>query len=306
MDTRKIDLNLLVTLEALLAERNVTRAARRLGLSQPAVSAQLARLRDLLGDPLLVQAQRGMTPTARALELQQPLFQALAGVRDVVAVGGSFVPATTAMTIAIAGSDHSQHAWLMPFAIAVRAKAPGLRLAFCSARPETLEKQMEQGQVDLAVYPPAYSSGSILSINLPPERYVLIARRQHPIVRRGIGLEQFLALEHVIADPSGANFEGPTDRSLETLGRSRRVVMSVSSFLVAAEVVAQTDLIAIVPQGATRNRKDRLQILKPPIDIPDLNLLLLWHQRTHSHVGHKWIRDALLANIERERSRAIP
>jgi DNA-binding transcriptional LysR family regulator len=304
MDTKKIDLNLLVALEALLAERNVTRAARKLGLSQPAVSAQLARLRGLLGDPLLVPSQRGMTPTTRSLELQQPLLQALAGVRDVISVGGSFDPATAEMTIAIAGTDHSQYAWLMPFAIALRAKAPGLRLAFRSVVPETLEKQMEQGEIDLAVYPRAYSSASILSRKFRRERFVLIARRRHPIVRRGIGLEQFLALEHVITEPSGASFKGPTDRALEALGRSRRVVLSVSSFLVATEVVAQSDLIGIVPEGVTRDRKDRLQILKPPLDIPDVELLLFWHQRTHSHAGYKWVRDALVSNIVRELNNA--
>ena len=98
------------------------------------------------------------------------------------------------MTIAMAGTDHSQYAWLMPFAIALRMKAPGIRLAFRNVVSETLEKQMEQGEIDLAVYPRAYSSGSILSKKIRRERFVLIARQRHPIVRRGIGLEQFLPL----------------------------------------------------------------------------------------------------------------
>lgn len=297
MDTKKLDLNLLVTLEALLAERNVTRAAQRLGLSQPAVSAQLARLRDLLGDQLLVPAQRGMMPTARAKELQQPLLQALAGVRDAVSVGGAFDPATATMTIAIAGSDHSQYAWLLPFATALRARAPGLQLAFRGGHPDTLEPQMERGEIDLAVFPTPYVSGSLLSREFRNERYVLIARRRHPAAKRGIGLQQFLALEHVITEPSAASFTGPTDRALDVLGHSRRVVLSVSSFLVAAEVVAQTDLISIVPEGVVRDRKDQLQVFKPPLDIPDIELLLLWHQRTHNHAGHRWIREALVANI---------
>jgi DNA-binding transcriptional LysR family regulator len=298
MDTKKLDLNLLVTLEALLVERSVTRAARKVGLSQPAVSAQLARLRDLLGDQLLVPAQRGMIPTARALELQLPLLQALSCVRDAVSVGDIFDPATSTMTISIAGSDHSQYAWLMPFAASLRATAPDVRLAIRGGHPETLEKQMEQGEIDLAIYPPNYSSGALLSKQFHDERYVLIARRGHPVVKRAVELKQFLALEHVITEPSAASFKGATDLALEALGHRRRVVLSVSSFLVAAEIVAQTDLISIIPEGVVRDRQDRLQQFTPPLDIPDIELLLFWHQRTHNHAGHTWIRDALSATIE--------
>ena len=297
MDTKKLDLNLLVTLEALLAEQNVTRAAERLGLSQPAVSAQLARLRYLLGDQLLVPAQRGMTPTARALELQRPLVQSLAGVRSVITSGGNFDPKTAAMTTALAGSDHTQHAWLIPFAISMRSKAPGLYLALRGADPDSIEEQLQRGEIDLAVLPVQQSPGSLMSRRLCRERWVLIARRRHPVARRGIRLEQFLSLEFVITEPTRANFRGPTDRALEAVGRKRRVVLSVSNFLVVADVVAQTDLVSIVPEGAVRDRVDRLQILKPPLDIPDIELSLLWHLRTHGHAGHKWIRDALVAGV---------
>ena len=112
-----------------------------------------------------------------------------------------------------------------------------------------------------------------------------------------MGLKQFLALEHVITEPSSASFKGATDIALEALGYSRRVVLSVSSFLVAAEIVAQTDLISIIPEGVIRDRGDRLQVFKPPLDIPDIELFLYWHQRTHNHAGHRWIRDALVASV---------
>lgn len=296
MDTKKLDLNLLVTLEALLAEGNVTRAASRLGLSQPAVSTQLARLRNVLGDPLLVPARRGMVPTRRALELRQPLLRALDGLRDVVAVAQDFDPSTAAMTVAIAGSDHSQYAWLMPFATALRAKAPGLRCAFRPSHPDTLAKQLEQGEVDLAIYPSPYATPALLTRKFRDERYVLIARQGHPIARRGIGLERFLDLEHVIVEPSSAQFRGPTDELLAAMGRARRIVMSVSSFLVAAEIVARTDLVSIIPEGITRDRKDRLLVITPPLVISGIELLLLWHRRTHNQAAYRWIRDTLVAN----------
>ena len=129
MDSSKVDLNLLVALDALLAERNVTRAARRLGLSQPALSAQLARLRDLLGDPLFLPAQRGVTPTARALELEAPVRRALDQVHDVMARGRGFDPATADLTVAIACSDYMQVAVIAPLALDLRISAPKLRLA---------------------------------------------------------------------------------------------------------------------------------------------------------------------------------
>jgi DNA-binding transcriptional LysR family regulator len=130
MDTRNLDLGLLVTLEALLAERNVTHAARRLNLSQPALSARLARLRDALGDPLLIPAQRGMVLTQRALELMQPLHEALESVRRVIEQGAPIDPATMQATLVIAASDYVQYALLARFSVALRVEAPMIRIAW--------------------------------------------------------------------------------------------------------------------------------------------------------------------------------
>jgi DNA-binding transcriptional LysR family regulator len=129
MDTRNLDLGLLVTLETLLAERNVTRAARRLNLSQPALSARLARLREALGDPLLIPGQRGMILTQRALELMQPLHEALEGVRRVVEQGAPFNPETLRATVVIAASDYVQYALLARYSVVLRAEAPDLHPA---------------------------------------------------------------------------------------------------------------------------------------------------------------------------------
>ena len=122
MDTKRIDLNLLIALDALIAERNVTRAAARLNLTQPALSAQLNRLRDLFGDPLLIPAQRGMIPTARALELQEPLHQALEGVRAVIAERVPFDPASADLVVTIAASDYIQYAVLLPLMLVLKAR----------------------------------------------------------------------------------------------------------------------------------------------------------------------------------------
>ena len=163
MDTRRLDLNLLVTLEALLIEQNVTRAAARLHLSQPAVSAQLSRLRDVFNDPLLIPAQRGMTPTVKALELLVPLRQALDQVRATVTTHLNFEPATASLTVSIACTDYVQAVLIKHLVVAMRREAPGVRIALRILDVPQLELQMTRGEVDLAVInmngvPPALHS----------------------------------------------------------------------------------------------------------------------------------------------------
>ncbi|WP_085593537.1 LysR family transcriptional regulator [Thalassospira sp. MCCC 1A01428] len=151
MDIEQLDLNLLVTLDTLLAERNVTHAARRLNLSQPAISARLTRLRDLLGDPLLLPSQRGMIPTERALDLQAPLHDAIEAVRRVIAETSPFDPTQIEATIAIAASDYVQYSVLIPLAQIIRAEAPGIRIAWRTIDTARLEEQMVRGEVNLAL-----------------------------------------------------------------------------------------------------------------------------------------------------------
>jgi len=183
MDGKKVDLNLLVALDALLAERNVTRAARRLGLSQPALSAQLARLRDLLDDPLFLPAQRGVTLTARAIELEVPVRQALDQARNALAQGRGFDPATADLTVAIACSDYVQVAVIAQLVLDLRFSAPKLRIAIRQLDASLLSQQTEAGVVDLAVMTPSTAPPSLRTRPLFHERYVTIAGLRHPWVK---------------------------------------------------------------------------------------------------------------------------
>ncbi|WP_437549604.1 LysR family transcriptional regulator [Sorangium sp. So ce367] len=291
MDSSRLDLNLLVALDALLAERNVTRAARRLNLSQPALSAQLQRLRELLGDPLLVPAQRGMTPTRRALELQAPLHEALEGVRAVVAAGAGFDPATSELTVAIAASDYVQYALLMPLAFQLRREAPGVRLAWRALDVAQLAGQVERGEVDLAVLTPELAPEHLRTRKVLDERFVVIVRRDHPLVSRTISLDQLCALDHVVVSPRGGGFTGATDAALAALGRERRVVLSVPSFLMVPELVARSDMAALVPERLARDRADRLELLPPPVPVPGFAIVMAWHHRTAKHPALTWLRD---------------
>lgn len=192
----KLDLNLLVTFEALLAERNVSRAATRLGLSQPAVSAQLARLRDVFGDRLFVPAHRSMVPTARALELQEPLRAALDEVRGVVVVAGKqFDPARDSLTVKIAASDYVQCALLAPFAAGLCRRAPGIRIAALPLDGRLIGRQAELGDVDLAIMTRATAPTVLRHRALFDETYVCVARRHHPLVHGRLDLKTFLTLQ---------------------------------------------------------------------------------------------------------------
>jgi DNA-binding transcriptional LysR family regulator len=291
MDASKADLNLLVALDALLAERNVTRAARRLGLSQPALSAQLARLRDLFGDPLFLPAQRGVTPTARALELEAPLRRALDQVHDVLARGRGFDPATADLTVAIACSDYIQLAVIAPLVLDLRISAPKLRIAIRQLDGSLVDRQMEAGVIDLAVMTPSTAAPALRTRALFRERYVTIARRRHPQVKGKLTLDDFVALEHVVVSPRGGGLSGPVDTALGKLGRKRRIAVSAASFLFVPELVARSDLIATVPARLVRERAERLQVLEPPLRVEGFAIGLVWHERTHRHPAHRWVRE---------------
>lgn len=298
MDSDRLDLNLLVALDALLAERNVTRAAKRLHISQPALSAQLNRLRDLFGDPLMIPAPRGVTPTARALDLQEPLHAALEQVRGVMAVGARFDPATAKLTVSLMGADATQYALLMPLALALASEAPGVRIAWRASEAQRAALLAERGEIDLAFLTPELAPPNMRMRALFDERYVCIARRGHPKVSGSIDLDTFCALEHVLTSPEGGGFHGPTDVALAAHGRERRVALSVPNFLMTPEVVARSDMIALAPERVARIQADRLQILEPPIPVPGFTIAMVWHDRVDAHPAQRWLRARIVRQVE--------
>lgn len=295
MDSRRLDLNLLVTLEALLVEQNVTKAAARLHLSQPAVSTQLSRLRSLFDDPLLIPAQRGMTPTAKAIELLDPLRQALDQVRAAVATHRNFDPAKAKLTVAIACTDYFQVALVKPLVVELRATAPGVRVALRNLDLPQLEAQMVRGEVDLALMNPQLAPPNLRSRHLFDERYVLIGRRNHPRLRHRITVEDFARLEHVVVSPRGGGFVTPVDDALVALGHRRNVVLSAASFLFVPEIVSQSDFVALVPERLVRGRAGQLEVVECPFPVEGFPVGMVWHERSHGHSGQRWIREAIVS-----------
>jgi DNA-binding transcriptional LysR family regulator len=288
---RKVDLNLLVTLEALLTERNVTRAARRLHLSQPSVSVQLRKLRHVFSDPLLSPAPGGMLPTTRGQALLPPLRAALAEMRRVLQPQPRFDAATAEITWQIAAADYAEYAVLLPLLAHLRSTAPGARVAVREAAHSRMFRQLESGTIDLGILAMEAVPERLHHRILFKEHYVLVARKRHPALKRKLTIDAFSKLDYVIVSPEGGGFRGVTDTALESRGRKRRVVLSVPHFLFVPEVVARTDLVAMLPSRLLKGRVDDVQILPAPLEIPSYEMAMIWHERSHLDPAHRWLRE---------------
>lgn len=296
VNLRRLDLNLLVTLDVLLSEHNVTRAAERLNFSQPSVSVHLAKLRDIFGDPLLLPGPRGMRPTAKADELREPLRQALDALERAVSPAGPFDPAQARQTWRVAAADYGESTVLLPALAGLRSAAPDSRLAIVQMVPSRIAKQAEQGEIDLALHTTEDAPSGLRRRALFTERYVLAGRADHPRLKRRPTLSQFCQLEHVVVSPDGGGFHGITDQVLSEAGMSRRVVLSVPHFLFVMSVLANTDLVAMLPSRLVRNAS-ALRIVEPPLDIPGYEMSMLWHERSHRDPAHQWLREHIAASV---------
>jgi DNA-binding transcriptional LysR family regulator len=293
---RRLDMNLLVTLDVLLAEQNVTRAAERLHFSQPSVSVHLAKLRDIFGDPLLLPGPRGMRPTARAESLREPLRDALAALALAVSPEAAFDPATATQTWRIAATDYSETTVLMPALNRLRAEAPNTRVAVLEMSPARTAKQAEQGEIDLAFHTLDDTPPDLHHRPLFKETYVLVGRVDHPKLKRKPTLAQFQALEHVIVSPDGGGFFGPTDQALAERGMTRRVVLSVPHFLFMRSLIEQTDLVGMLPARLVGERSS-LRVVSPPVDVTGYEMTMVWHERVHRDPGHMWLREVIASAV---------
>ena len=256
----------------------------------------MARLREAFGDPLLIPGPRGMLPTARAEALHGPLREALAGLQAAVAATTPFDPAAADATWTIAATDYSGLAVVAPTLARLRSAAPHTRLAIVESAPRRVAALAQDGAIDLGLQTMDRIDPAMHARKLFDERYVLVARRGHPKLRRRPSLATFCALEHVLVSPDGGGFSGVTDTALGTLGRQRRVVLSLPHFLGAMSAVASSDLVAMLPQRLAAGRPD-LQTFEPPLQVPGFEMGMVWHERRHRDPGHRWLREQVLAAV---------
>lgn len=289
---RTVDLNLLVPLSALLAEAGVTRAAARLGLSTPAMSHALARLRKQLDDPILVRAGRGMVLTERARALRPRVEDAIETVSGVLFPLPEEEPARFERSYRIRASDYIMLVLGARLDRIVAERAPGLDLRFDPNSEDATA--LREAKTDLAVG--VYN-------NLPPEvrrrrlfveRLVCVVRRDHPRLKRRPSVKRYSELEHIQVALRGRP-GGPIDRILAKQGLSRRVARAVPYFHSALELVAETDYVLTVPERAARRacRTLPLRVLECPIDIKPYPIVMIWHPRSDAEASHRWLRDAV-------------
>lgn len=293
---RRLDLNLLITLDALLIENNVTRASERLHLSQSAVSLQLAKLREFFDDPLLLPGPRGMKPTARADELREPLRRALASLSEAVIQQEPFNALDASQTWRAAAFDYGEFAIILPALAKLRQEAPKTRLAILQCAPALVAKQAEQGEIDIAFLAAYEIPHGMRYQSLFKERYVLAGRIDHPQLKQKPTLSKLCELEHVIVSPDGGGFLGVTDVALAQLDLKRRTVLSLPHFLFLTKVLEHTDLVALVPSRLVQGQ-DRLKVVEPPLEVPGFEMVMVWPERVHREPAHQWLREHILSSI---------
>jgi DNA-binding transcriptional LysR family regulator len=295
MNLASVNLNLLVSLHALLEERSVSRAALRVGLSQSSMSHALGRLRDRLGDPLLVRSGRGMVLTKRALELMGAVEQAVARARDVFEQPRVFDPAISNARFTLALPDLAQLALLPRLQEVLLEQAPGVTVRIDARAEEFDPGPLERGEVDLVTavarqLPPAFRSEAVV----PSAPMACLLRRGAPRTR--LTLRRYLELPHVAVGGPGL-----VSRTLEARGLKRAVAIRVSSFLVVPWIVAQSDLVATLPRWLARRFAAALPVdLYPcPIPLDHPSIAMIWHERTEHDPARRWLR-ALCLEIARE------
>ncbi|MFS7195376.1 LysR family transcriptional regulator [Rahnella inusitata] len=301
-DIRALDLNLLKALDALLDEGSVTRAAQRLSLTQPAVSGMLTRLRDYFGDPLFVRTSHGMVPTLRASELSMPVKQILTDIA-ILLKPMQFDPMTAELTYTLVATDYALKAVVVPLIAALKQHAPRIRIAVRSVDSERMYQQLSRGEVDLALVTPQTTPDDLHGRALYQEEYVCVARSHHPLAAASeMTLEQFCEQEHILVSTEG-RFMGVTDEALAELSLTRRVGVSVNSFLVIPDILRSTDMIAVVPGRMVPVDSD-LAIIPLPLNVPGFTKSMAWHERTHRDPAHQWIR-ALCVEISQHSASVI-
>ncbi len=288
-----LDLNLLAMLDVLLVEGSVTAAARRLGITQPAVSHKLRRLREVLGDPLFVTGPRGLVPTERAVALARPLRLALEQLSAALGEPRPFDPATAHQAFAMSGADLFEFAGLPRLLAFLATEAPRLTLAV-HPRQSDLFERMERGEVHFAFGPGFPERAGLRQLKLADEPFIVMARNGHPLLRRPLTLERYLDADHLLIAPNGRP-GGYVDDALARLGKTRRVTLRVAHFAPAPFLVAKSDLLLTAPRTLARAAAEHVALVQRavPLDLPPAPSRLAWHERFDRDPGHAWLRAAI-------------
>jgi DNA-binding transcriptional LysR family regulator len=291
------DLNLLVTLDVLLAEGSVARAAQRLRLSPSAMSRALTRLRKTTGDPLLVRAGRAMVPTPRALELRDRVNQVVQDAQAVLRPAEGFDLKYLVRTFTLRTSEGFVESFGPGLIQRVANEAPGVRLRFVQKK-DMESAGLRDGTVDLETGVIGKTTGPEVRVQvLFRDRFIGVVRRGHPLCRGEITLARYAAGRHVVISRPGLD-KGPIDEALKLLGLEREIVAIVGGFSAALALARGSDLIASVPERHTGNLRFGLHSFPLPIPAPEIMVSLLWHPRQDGDPAHRWLRECVRDTIK--------
>ncbi len=299
---RTLDLNLLKIFDVVMAERSLTRAAHLLALTQPAVSNALRRLRDAIGDELLVRKGRALEPTARATELWPAVRDALQRLQIALAPN-QFDPAVASTTFVLTMADATAAELMPPLVALITEQAPGISLRVVPLTTRDPRKLLDEGHVDLAIghFPAVLAdltaraqSGETISFlhqRLFQGDYVCVMRRGHPLAEGPLTLDRYCEARHMLVSFSGRAF-GFIDEALGALGRTRHVVLTVNQFFTAGKIVAHSDLLTVLPRHFVNvtGFADQFVLHELPFAPPTIQVDALWHQRKDGASAHAWLR----------------
>jgi DNA-binding transcriptional LysR family regulator len=294
MELHDIDLNLLVVFNELLRQRRVSAVAETLGISQPAISNALNRLRRLLGDELFLRTSKGMIPTPFAETLAEPIGFALSAIHNTLNARTIFDPASSTRTFTVAMTDIGEIYFLPTLMKRLGQTAPNVSISTVRNTSDTLQEEMEAGRVDLAIgFIPDLKAG-FFQRRLFRQRYVCIFRKGHPLAKTGMTLSAFREAEHVAIVAEGTG-HGMVDAVIQRAGITRNLRLRVPHFVAVGHILQTTDLIAVVPQAyATKTLEPfRLEQVPCPVKIPDIVINVLWHAKNHREPGNQWLRQLI-------------
>ncbi len=291
MELADIDLNQLVLFQHLMAERRVSRVAEKMGLTQPAVSNTLAKLRRQFGDDLFVRTPTGMVPTPFAEQLAEPIGYALGMIHGGLNQHRRFDPASVKRSVTIAMTDIGEIVFLPELVDHLRRTAPGLSLSTVRTTATNLREDMEAGQVDLAVGPLPQLKAGFFQRRLFRQRYVCLFRRDHPLDAKRLSLAAFKAAEHLVIVSAGTG-HGKVDELIRRAGIERNVRLTVPHFVSVGHLLQRTDMLATVTERLAQRLAEPFGLtFRPhPVELPEVAINVFWHAKVHRSPAHQWLR----------------
>ena len=315
---RTLDLNLLRVFDEVMAERSLTKAARNLSLTQPAVSNAMRRLRETLGDDLVRRSGQGLEPTPRANALWPAVREALRQLQETL-IPSPFDPATSTATFVLAMADATASELIPGLLIVVDRDAPGVSLRVVPLSTRDPRRLLDAESADVAVghFPAVLAdltaslqAGSGVSFNhqrLYDGEYVCVMRKNHPLAKQALTLNRFCEARHMLVSFSGRLF-GFVDEALASLQRKRRIVITVNQFFTAGRVVSQSDLLTVLPRHFVRvaDAEHSLIVKDLPFEMPVVHVDALWHKRLQQSSAHQWLREAIASSAKLAFAKTTP